>query len=122
MVKIARESQVTIVELGADYNSLDEEALSRLSATLLKEAGEVTPPVLLVDLSGVNFIASNFLEILVRAWKRIKQRDGVMALCGVTPFCAEVLKITRLNSLWAAFPNRAEAVAQLSSQANVQSA
>jgi hypothetical protein len=34
-------------------------------------------------------------------------------LCGVQPFCAEVIHVTRLDTLWESFPTREEAVAVL---------
>ncbi len=117
MMNIQRDGKVTVIQPGpkADSLSLDEEALQEFSATLLTQAAEAEPPLLLVDLSKTNYISSSFLEALVRAWKRVKDRQGVMALCGVEPFCLEVLEVTRLNTLWKMYPTRAEGVAALAS-------
>lgn len=117
MMNIQRDGKVTVVDLGPKSQSLslDGQALQQFSTTLLTQAAEAEPPLLLIDLSSTNYISSSVLEALVRAWKRIKERQGVMALCGVEPFCLEVLQITRLSTLWKMYPTRAEGVAALSS-------
>jgi anti-sigma B factor antagonist len=113
MSKVTRQSDVTVVQLGPNYDSLNDEALAEFGEALLAEATHAEPPRLVVDLSPTDYIGSSFLELLVRAWKRIKERDGVMALCGVRPFCAEVLQVTRLSTLWAVHATPEEAVAAL---------
>ena len=105
-----RERDVTIIEFGPSYNSLDDEALEEVGGLLLSEAVHADPPQMILDLSDTRFIGSSFIELLVRAWKRLKERGGTMVLCGVQPFCAEVLQITQLTTLWKIFPTRAEAL------------
>ncbi len=40
-----------------------------------------------------------------------------MALSGVHPFCVEILRVTRLHTLWPVYPTRDEAVAALAGSA-----
>lgn len=110
MSNVIRQSGVTVVQLGPEYESLDDEAVREFGELLLTEATHADPPRLVIDLSETDYISSSFLEVLVRAWKRIKQRGGVMVLCAVQDFCVEVLQITRLNSLWPRYPTREDAV------------
>ncbi len=117
MVKVLKDQQVTIIDVGGKYEALHEALLQDLAEQLLHEAEKADPPWLLVDLTGVNYIGSNFLEILVRGWKRVKQRAGLMALCGVGSFCADILRITRLNTLWTIYPTREEGVRAMMAQA-----
>lgn len=116
MVNVLKDQQVTIVDVGGKYEALNEELLQGFATRLLDEAEKADPPCLLVDLTGLNYVGSNFLEVLVRGWKRIKQRSGVMALCGVGTFCADILRITRLNTLWTIYPTRQEAVQAMMKQ------
>ncbi|MGQ9575494.1 MAG: STAS domain-containing protein [Thermoguttaceae bacterium] len=115
MARLTRQQDVTILELGTSYHSLDEKTLEHLGEILLSQASFAEPPRLVLDLSQTEFIGSRFVELLVRAWKRIKSRNGSMALCGVRPFCADVLRVSRLDTLWNIYPTQAEAVAGLSS-------
>jgi anti-anti-sigma factor len=113
MDNVVRQSGVTILRAGPDYESLDDPVMRKFGEALMREAGEADPPRLVVDLGEMEYVGSAFLELLVRAWKRLKPRGGLMALCEAQPFCIEVLESTRLDSLWPAYPSRDEAVAAL---------
>ncbi len=110
MSRSFRKRDVTIIEFGPSYDSLDDETLEEAGGFLLTEAVCADPPRMILDLSHTRFIGSSFIELLVRAWKRLKERGGTMALCGVQPFCAEVLEITRLTTLWKIYATQAEAL------------
>lgn len=113
MSRVIRENDVTIIELDPTYDSLDDSALDGFREMLLSEAEHADPPRVVLDFSRTTFIGSSFIELMIRAWKRLQQRQGVMVLCGVQPFCYEILQITRLNSVWTIYPTRSEAVAAL---------
>jgi anti-anti-sigma factor len=110
MHEILHEQRATIVELGPRYDSLDGPSLREFAEQLLREAEQADPPCLLLDLSQTDYIGSRFVEVLVRLWHRLKRRGGTLALCGVQPFCLEILKVTRLNEIWAVYPSRREAM------------
>jgi anti-sigma B factor antagonist len=116
MVQVSRESDVTVIELGPSYESLDDDALEEMGGLVLTAASTSNPPRLVLDLSQTTFFGSMFIELLVRAWKRLSERDGTMALCGLQPFCAEVIRVTRLDTLWDTYATRGEAVAALAGQ------
>ena len=111
---IVQECGVTVVALGPEYENLDEPLLDRLRSAILDAADRADPPRLLVDLSHTKFFGSSFIEILVEAWKRIRERGGVFSLCGVDMYCADVLRVTRLDQVWPMYPTRDEAVQALS--------
>lgn len=105
-----REDDVTIIELDPSYDSLDDRVLDEFGGMLLSEAAHADPPRLVLDFSRTTFIGSSFIELMVRAWRRLQQRNGSMVVCGVQPFCLEILQITRLTSIWNVYPTRREAV------------
>lgn len=117
MVECAKREHVTVVELGASYASLDGPDLETAGSLLLSLAATAEPPLLVLDMARTELIGSTFLELLVRAWKRLRERGGHMALCGLTPFCAELLAVTHLTALWDTFPTQEEAVAAISTYA-----
>ena len=110
MIEFSRQRDVTIVELGPSYESLDDRILEEIRGALLSEASKADPPPMVLDLSGTNYIGSAFIELLVRVWKRLTERGGTMVLCGLRPFCAEVLRVTGLDHLWRVFPTQDQAV------------
>jgi len=113
MVHICCQQDVTVVELRSRYDSLDLKVLDEFGETLIAAVERATPPLLLLDLSGTDYIGSSFIEQLLRAWKEIEARQGRMVLCGANPFCLEVLQTTRLDTLWPVFGTRDEAIEDL---------
>lgn len=111
---ISKESGVTVIQLGPEYENLDERLLEGLRGAALEVSKAADPPWVVIDLSNTRFFGSAFIEILFRLWNRMNSRPGgQFAISGLTPYCAEVLKITHLDSLWKIFPDRASAVAAL---------
>lgn len=107
MARSSRHDGITIIEMDEAYNALDEEPIEALAALLLSEAQQTPgPPLLLLDFSKTVYMGSRVLEVLFRTWKRLKDRHGRMVLCGVQPFCGEVLQITHLDRIWEILPDR----------------
>ncbi len=113
MIPATRQNDVTVLEMGPAYDSLDETALDELGSLLLTTAATADPPFVVLDLGGTDFIGSLFIEVLVRAWKRLTERGGTFVLCCVQPFCEEVIKTTQLDTLWGIFPTREQAIRSL---------
>lgn len=76
MITLARQNEVTVIELGSAYDSLDDAALDELGSLLLTNAATAEPPYLVLDLSKTDFVGSLFIELLVRAWKRLTERGA----------------------------------------------
>ncbi|HUT11461.1 MAG TPA: STAS domain-containing protein [Thermoguttaceae bacterium] len=110
MIRLIRQSDVTIIELGPSYESLDDETLEEIGGLLLTKATVADPPRVVLDLSKTTYLGSTFIELLVRAWKRLRERGGTLALCGLQPYCQEVLRISRLDTLFEILPTRDQAV------------
>ncbi len=111
MIRSTRQDGVTVIELGPSYESLDDDTLDEIGGLLLTEAMTADPPRVVVDLTGTTYFGSTFIELLVRAWKRLRERDGSLVFCGVQPLCAEILQVSRLDTLWQICDTQAEAVA-----------
>lgn len=118
MIEVLRQENVTVIRLGVTYRSLDDDVLDEVGGLLLTKAATVDPPRIVLDLSETTYIGSTFIELLVRAWKRLRERGGTLVLCGLQPFCTEVLRVTRLDSLWKSYPSQQEAVASAASFSN----
>ena len=68
------------------------------------------PANVIIDLSGVNFIDSTALAILVQGIKRARERNGDIRLCGLQQPVRMVLELTRLDRVFEIFPTRELAV------------
>ncbi len=55
------------------------------------------PCRVVVDISGVDFLSSSGVAILVGLKRRIETHQGKLVIIGVQPDVRDLLKITRLN-------------------------
>lgn len=112
--EITKHGRVTLISLGPEYENLDETILDSLQPSLFAALEEADPPYVVLDLSKVKFFGSSFIEIIIRMVNRVEsQRQGQFALAGLTKYCAEVLEITHLDSIWKIYPNSEAATTAL---------
>ncbi len=74
------------------------------------------PPMIVVDLSELDYCGSIFLSLLLRIERGVRRRHGAMAICCAGPQARELLRITNLDTLWAIYETREEAVEALESE------
>lgn len=110
MAEVSREQDVTVVELDKTYDALDTELMQNFKDLLLNEVAAAEPPKVVIDMHRTEYVGSRFIELLFRTWKQLRDREGRMALCNLSPFCSEVMKTARLDKVWTMHPSRAEAV------------
>ena len=73
-----------------------------------------TEPRLLVDFSGVDFVSSAGLRVVLALVKKVKSVKGALILCAVQPAVREVLEITGFAGMIDIHPERATALTALS--------
>ena len=69
---------------------------------------------LVLDFSGVEYISSVGLRVLILASKQVKKQGGALAVCGLQPVVREIFEISRFNLVLDVFPVLREALARLS--------
>lgn len=111
--RIERHGDVAIIIPSSEVESLQWELVEQASELVLAPISEMTTPLVIVDLSEVEFFGSVFLSLLLRTWKSVFQNGGTMVLCGVSQRAKELLKLTALDTLWAIYESREEAMAVL---------
>ena len=67
-----------------------------------------------LDLSGVEYISSVGLRVLMLASKQAKAQGGVLAVAGLQSVVREIFEISRFNLVLEVFPTLREALAKLS--------
>jgi len=70
--------------------------LDRALASMIKKR----PPHLVVDLSGVTFIDSSGLAVLIRALQNVKEYGGKLTLSGVNSNVRPVFEMARLDQVF----------------------
>ena len=107
---------ISVVSFGKECENLGEVKLDLMRDSLLKLGDQADPPLVVIDLSQVKFFGSSFIEILFGLWNKLdsrKEKGARLVICGLSPYCAEVLSVTHLDTLWPTYPDRRAAVEQL---------
>ncbi|MDQ3676508.1 MAG: STAS domain-containing protein [Actinomycetota bacterium] len=97
---------------GEIHVSTAPEFSQRLTTAI--EAGKTA---IVLDLSGVEFIDSTGLSVLLNGLRRVNQLHGRMALVCANPTVLRLFQITRLDSTFDIFGDRARAIAYVSGAA-----
>jgi anti-sigma B factor antagonist len=93
-------------ELGWDL--IDQAAL-----IVLQPIKSVKLPSVVFDLSKLKFVGSVFLSLMLRCYKLVKSRGGEFVLCGANGMATELMRITKLDSLWPIYDSREDALMSL---------
>lgn len=67
-------------------------------------------PLVVFDLSDVSYFGSVFLSLLLRCHKFVRGRGGELVLCGASRMARELLGVTALDTIWAIYDTRDEAL------------
>jgi anti-anti-sigma factor len=70
-----------------------------------------------IDMTGVEYISSVGLRVLMLASKQAKAQGGPLAVCGLQPVVREIFEISRFNLVLRVFPTLREALTALSTDA-----
>lgn len=71
------------------------------------------PPNLVIDLALGDYLGTAMLGAVVKLWKRVSQRGGRLALCNVSENVIQVLRVTKLHTIWPIYTTRDQALAAI---------
>jgi len=104
---------VAVVTVSCELDMMTVPAFEQMLAGETRAGHEV----LIVDLSGCQFMGSSGLATLVEAHDRARRDGTVFALAGLTRTLARGIEITGLDSLFDIYPSVEEAAAATSGSA-----
>ena len=88
-----------------DYEELEEEGQHVVDALMA-----IDEPKVVIDLHKTDYFTSSVLAVFLRL-SRIA--GGRLALCALSEHATEILLLTKLDRLWAAYASREEALQSL---------
>jgi anti-anti-sigma factor len=110
---IERHGEVTLIRATPALEKVDPNLGDQVSEIILSPLRTQDGPLVIVDLSAVTYFGSMFLTLLLRCWKLVNARGGMMALAGVSVHAKELLRITSLDMVWPIYANDREAIEAL---------
>ena len=69
---------------------------------------------LVLDFSGVDYISSVGLRVLMLAAKKAREQDGTIVVAGLQPVVREIFEISRFNLVFQCYETVREALAKIS--------
>jgi anti-anti-sigma factor len=110
---IARHGDVTLIAATRALETLEFGLEEQVADLVMEPLRHQEVPLVIFDLSEVDYFGSMFLAILLRSWKLVQLRGGMMALAGVSEHARELLRITSLDMVWPLYSTRREAMEAL---------
>jgi len=106
-VNVEQIGDVLVIELPS---RLDAAGLAQIEGSFSKAVTEHKGKVL-ADMSGVNFVASLALRMLLMNLKAIQPQGGDLRLSGLQPQIAEIFRKSRFDTLFKIYSDREAALA-----------
>jgi len=107
-------NEIVVVTPASNIESMNWDLIEQAADLIMAPLKEQPVPLVIVDLSEVGYFGSVFLALLLRCHKFVKSRGGELVLCGANNMAVELLRITALDTLWAIYETREQAMDALS--------
>lgn len=65
---------------------------------------------MVADLSGVEYISSSGLRVMLSSLKKLKKQEGILKLSSLQPYVLEVFEIAGFTQLFEIYPSEEEAI------------
>lgn len=110
VIKLEWHGDALVVVASGGVESLKWEIVEQAADIVLEPIREQKAPMVVFDLSDVSYFGSVFMALLIRCHKLVRMRGGVLVLCGVHSLARDLLHTTALDTLWAIYDTREEAL------------
>lgn len=111
--KIERHGEIAIVVPSAKVEEMHEALIEQAARMVVQALREDPPAGIVVDLSQVNYFGSVFVSFLLRCHSLAKKNGTEIVLAGPSEPARELLHLLDLETLWAIYNDRQEAVEAL---------
>lgn len=98
---------VTPIHNLGDFDLLE---VSSSCDTIVDEFRERGCRHVLLDLGQIDIFGSAAIGLFLRLWKRVRDTEGMMLVCNASPQERNVLRHTRLDTLWPVVGSREDAM------------
>jgi len=111
-VKQLQENGIEIVELFGRFDELAGAEVRQVFDQIVTAGGNRV----LVDMAGVEYISSSGLRTLLMLHRGLKANQGVMKVCALSPFVAEVFEISNFTAVFDIHATRKEGLEAFQTQ------
>jgi anti-anti-sigma factor len=108
--RIERHGDIAVIIPSPEVESMPENLIQQAAQMVLAPLRADPPAGLVIDLSQVSYFGSVFLSFLLRCHMLVKKHGSEVVLAGASDRARELLHLTALDTLWALYNTRAEAI------------
>lgn len=108
--QFTRSGDLAIIVPSPEVEQLPENLIQTAASMLLAPLKDNPPLNLIVDLTGVRYFGSAFIQFLLRCHQVVKQRGSELVIAGVNERIRELLTISALDTIWALYDTRQDAI------------
>jgi anti-anti-sigma factor len=112
--QIERHGEIAVVTPTGKVEEMHETLIEQAAKMVVQSLREDPPAGIVVDLSQVNYFGSVFVSFLLRCHSLAKKNGTEIVLAGPSEAARELLHLLDLETLWAIYDNRQEAMDALS--------
>lgn len=111
--RIERHGDIAVIIPSPEVESMPEALIQQAAQMVLAPLKQDPPAGLVIDLSKVSYFGSVFISFLLRCHMLVKKHGSEVVLAGATDRVRELLHLTALDTLWAIYGTRQEAIDSL---------
>src|SRR6516225_12380333 len=111
--RVERHGDIAVVIPSPEVESMQDNLMQQAAEMVLAPLQDDPPGGLIIDLSQVKYFGSVFLSFLLRCHMLAKKHGSDVVLAGASERTRELLHLTALDTLWALYDTRAEAIEAL---------
>jgi anti-sigma B factor antagonist len=112
--RIERHGEIAVVTASPKVEEMHETLIEQAARLVVQALREDPPSGIVVDLSQVNYFGSVFVSFLLRCHALAKKNGSEIVLAGASEPARELLHLLDLETLWALYDTRKEAIEALS--------
>ncbi len=105
--------ETVVVVPASNVESMNWDLIEQAATIVMAPLQELEVPMVIFDLSEVKYFGSVFLALILRCHKFVKSKGGELVICGASKLARELLHITALDTIWAIYDSREEALEAL---------
>ena len=110
---VERHGDIAVIIPASEVESMPENLIQQAAEIVLAPLKKDPPGGLVIDLSQVKFFGSVFISFLLKCHMLVKKHGSEVVLAGASERIRELLHLTALDTLWALYDTRAEALSAL---------
>jgi anti-anti-sigma factor len=108
--RVERHGDIAVVIPSPEVESMQDNLMQQAAEMVLAPLKEDPPAGVIIDLSQVKYFGSVFLSFLLKCHMLAKRRGSEVVLAGASERSRELLHLTALDTLWALYDSRAQAL------------